>query len=157
MGLLVSSPHRVTGITSWLGNLASTTANDPKCQENVFVAQSCRTFCNSMDCSLLGSSVQGILQARKLEWVAIPFYRGSSPPRVSRITGRFFTIWATREASRCLNWGSNSFYDLDSELTYTVPHLSCSLVGERKHMRAWRCWKFSQPTPWCCCLSIHFV
>jgi len=45
-----------------------------------------------MDCSLLGSSVQGILQARKLEWVALPFYRGSSPPRVSLIAGRFFTV-----------------------------------------------------------------
>ena len=44
-----------------------------------------------MDCSLLGSSVHGILQARILEWVAIPFSRGSSQPRnqtqVSRIVG----------------------------------------------------------------------
>ena len=43
----------------------------------------------------------GILQARRVEWVAIPFSRGSSQPRdqtwVSRITGRFFTIWATGE------------------------------------------------------------
>ena len=52
-----------------------------------------------MVCSLPGSSVHGILQARILEWVAIPFSRGSSWPRdrtrVSRIAGRFFTIWAT--------------------------------------------------------------
>ena len=34
-----------------------------------------------MDCSLPGSSVHGILQARILEWVAIPFSRGSSHPR----------------------------------------------------------------------------
>ena len=44
----------------------------------------------------------GIFQARILEWVAIPFSRGSSQPRdwtqVSCIAGRFFTIWATREA-----------------------------------------------------------
>ena len=44
----------------------------------------------------------GILQARVLEWVAIPFSRGSSQPRdwtwVSCIAGRFFTSWATREA-----------------------------------------------------------
>ena len=49
-----------------------------------------------------GSSVHGILQARKLEWVAIPIPRGSSQSRdrtgVSRIAGRFFTVWATREA-----------------------------------------------------------
>ena len=52
--------------------------------------------------SLPGSSVHGILQARILEWVAIPFSRGSSwprdPTRLSHIAGRFFTIWATRKA-----------------------------------------------------------
>ena len=57
---------------------------------------------NPMDCGLPGSSVHGILQARRLEWVAIPFPRGSSQPRdwtqVSHIAGRFFTIWATMEA-----------------------------------------------------------
>ena len=46
-----------------------------------------------------GSSVHGILQARILEWLAIPFTRESSQPRhwtqVSRIAGRFFAIWAT--------------------------------------------------------------
>ena len=55
-----------------------------------------------MDCSPPGSSVHEILQARILEWVAIPFSRGSSQPRdqtwVSCIVGRFITIWATREA-----------------------------------------------------------
>ena len=47
-------------------------------------------------------SIHGILQARILEWVAMPFSRGSSQPRhqicVSCIVGRFFTIWVTREA-----------------------------------------------------------
>ena len=46
--------------------------------------------------------VHGILQARILEWVAVPFSRGSSQPRdqiqVSRIAGRFCTVWAIREA-----------------------------------------------------------
>ena len=41
----------------------------------VLVAQSCPTLCNPMDCSLLGSSVHRILQARILEWLAIPFSR----------------------------------------------------------------------------------
>ena len=45
------------------------------------VAQSCLTLCDPMDCSLPGSSVHGILQARILEWVAISFSRGSSQPR----------------------------------------------------------------------------
>ena len=45
------------------------------------VAQSCPTLCDPVDCSLPGSSVLGILQARILEWVAIPFSRRSSQPR----------------------------------------------------------------------------
>ena len=45
------------------------------------VAQSCLTLGDPMDCSLPGSSVNGILQARILEWVAISFSRGSSWPR----------------------------------------------------------------------------
>ena len=53
------------------------------------VTQSCPTLCNPMDCSLPGSSVHGILQARILEWVAISFSRVSSWPsdqsQVSRI------------------------------------------------------------------------
>ena len=44
----------------------------------VLVAQSCLTLCNPMDYSLPGSSIHGILQVRTLEWVAIPFSRGSS-------------------------------------------------------------------------------
>ena len=59
-------------------------------------AQLCPTLCNLMDCSLPGSSVHGIFQARILEWVAISFSRRSSQPRdwtrVSRIVGRRFTI-----------------------------------------------------------------
>ena len=42
------------------------------------IAQSCPTLCNPMDCSLLGSSVDGIFRAKVLEWVAISFSRGSS-------------------------------------------------------------------------------
>ena len=65
------------------------------------VAQSCPTLCDPVDCSLPGSSSHGILQAKILEWVAIPFSRGSSRPRdqaqVSCIEGRWFTLWATRE------------------------------------------------------------
>ena len=59
-------------------------------------------LCDPTDCSLPGSSFHGIFQARILEWVAIPFSRGSSRPRDqtqgSCIAGRFFTFRATREA-----------------------------------------------------------
>ena len=60
----------------------------------MLIAQLYPTLCDPMDCSPLGSSVHGILQARILEWVAIYFSRGSFQPRdqtqVSRIAGRFF-------------------------------------------------------------------
>ena len=77
--------------------------------EWVKVAQSCLTLCDPMDCNLPGSSVHGILQARILEWVAVPFSRGSSQPRdptqISHNAGRFFTVWTTREAPKGRCWG----------------------------------------------------
>ena len=51
--------------------------NDPVLS---LVTQSCLPLCDPMDCSSPGSSAHGILQARILEWVAIPFSRGSSQP-----------------------------------------------------------------------------
>ena len=61
------------------------------------VTQLCPTLCNPMF-----YTVHGILQARILELVALPFSKGSSQTRdrtqVSHIAGRFFTSWATREA-----------------------------------------------------------
>ena len=71
--------------------------------------QLCPVVSNSLQChglmeppwSPAGSSVHGILQARILQCVAIPFSRESPWPRdqtkVSGIAGRFFTVWATKE------------------------------------------------------------
>ena len=73
---------------------------------NIFESESisCSTLCSPMDYSPPGSFVLEILQARILEW--IPFSRRSSWPRdrtqASRIAGRFFTIWTTREALKSL-------------------------------------------------------
>ena len=65
----------------------------------VLVAQSYPALCNPTDCSPPDFSVHGILQARILEWIAIPFSRGTSQPSdwtlVSCMVGRFFTVWAT--------------------------------------------------------------
>ena len=65
-------------------------------------AQSCPILCDPMDYSPLGPSVHWSLQAKILEWVAMPFSRGSSQSRawtrVSHIAGRLFSVWATREA-----------------------------------------------------------
>ena len=80
----------------------------------VLAAQSCSALCNSMDCRPPGFSVHGILQARILEWAAIPFFRASSWSRdwtqVFCIAGGFFTIWATREAlTSCITGKFSSF------------------------------------------------
>ena len=65
-----------------------------------------------MDCSLQGSSIHRIFQARILEWVAISFSKASSQPWVStwvsRISGRRFTIWATKEAHESCSIVSDS-------------------------------------------------
>ena len=68
----------------------------------VVLTQSCLTLCGPVDCSLLGSSIHGIFQARILEWIAISFSGGSSQPRdqtcvssVSCMLGRFFIMSAS--------------------------------------------------------------
>ena len=89
------------------------------------VTWSCLTLCHAMDCSLPGSSVHGILQARVLEWVAIAFSRGSSRPKdrtwVSHIPGRHFNLWVTREAQ-------SESEVVQSYLTLCDP-MDCSLPG----------------------------
>ena len=100
--------------------------------------QSCPTLFDPMDCSLPGSSVHGILKARVLEWVAIPFSRGSSPPRVwtwvSCIAGRFFTNWATREAPALLYFILFTWLMSVLPVGFYVPHwerpgLMCSSLS----------------------------
>ena len=88
-------------------------------RREVQVVQLCLTFCNPMDRSLPGTSVHGILQARILAWVAIPFSRGSSWPRdwsqVSDIVSRLSTLWAPREghalAPQCLTLGQEDLLE----------------------------------------------
>ena len=77
-------------------------------------------FCDHMDSSLPDSSVHGILQARILQSVAIPFSRESSHSRgwtwVSCIAGRFFSVWATKEA---LPWLCKALSLYSSTLNFT--------------------------------------
>ena len=85
-----------------------------------------------MDCSLPGSSVHGILQARILERVAIPFSRGSSQSRdwirVSCIAGEFFTVWATSEAQeKHVNCLFHKFRVEDFDSSH--PHSHLFLLG----------------------------
>ena len=82
--------------------------------------------CDSVDCSPPGSSVHEILQVRILEWVAISFSGGSSPPRdwtrVSCTAGGLLTDWATRELSLSM---LSALYDENPAAVLTDPfHIS---------------------------------
>ena len=99
------------------------------------IAQSCPTLCDPVGCSPPDSSIQGILQVRILEWVAISFSRGSSQPRdqicVSCIAGRCFTIWATREYDN-----GSSLEDPMHILLHSVPPtLQQATTDPRLHWR----------------------
>ena len=89
--------HQHANATDWVGEDSWASGIWCVC---VLVTQSCLTFCNPI--AYQTTVLYEILQARILEWVAIPFSRGSSWLRdwiqVSRIAGRLFTIWATWEA-----------------------------------------------------------
>ena len=106
------------------------------------VVQLCLTLCNPMDCSPPGFSVHGILQARILEWIAIPFSRTSQPrdwTLVSSITGRFVTIWSIGKSyfifsislfpllqcSNKANWSKEKFL---ASNTHTLPMVSIIIV-----------------------------
>ena len=89
-------PHPVFPAYPALTGGLFTRATWEKKEKESEVAQSCPTLCDPLDCSLPGSSVHGILQARIVEWVAISFCRGSSRPRdrteISHIAGRHFIL-----------------------------------------------------------------
>ena len=100
---LVLSHQRVSATSWWFkdGNSKNHDLRDAWVSESSTV---CPTLCNTMDCSLPGSPIHGILKARILKWVAVTFSRGSTWPRDgtqdSCIAGRFVTVWATRGACR---------------------------------------------------------
>ena len=91
------------------------------------------------DCSPRGSSVRGILQGRIMEWVAIPFSRGSSQPRdwtqASYIAGRFFTIWTAGDAHvLCIHTNMCSY--LYSVLDYLLGKL-CMCLESQQSREGW--------------------
>ena len=93
-----------------------------------------------MDCSLPGSSVCGILQARIVEWVAIPFSGGSSQPRdqtwVSCIAGGFFTVWTIREISHKQKRNLKHF-SLRASLAVQWLRLWASITGDSGLIPGW--------------------
>ena len=107
----------------------------------VLVASSSLNLCDPMGCSLPGSSVHGILQARILQGVVIPFPRGSSWPRnwtqVFCIVGRFFTIFtiyysllATREARDLVLFNYRPLYCIwHRQITQNLNWASKGIMG----------------------------
>ena len=98
---------------------------DCRCLDAIVVVVSLSVVSNScdpVDCSLPGSSVHGIFQARILEWVSISYPRGSSLPRdqtqVSCIAGEFFTA----EPPGKTVWMLENVQMLDYYVLALLPH-----------------------------------
>ena len=89
----------------------------------MLVAQSCPTLCYSLNCSLPGSSVHEIPQARVLECVAIPFSRECSWTRDQ--------TWVS--CNKCRNWISNS-NSLALELEFLTQHCRASATSILSHL-----------------------
>ena len=132
--------------------------------------QSCPTLCDPIDSTPPGSAIPGILQARTMEWVAISFSRRSSQLRdwtqVSRIVGRCFTIWATREVIKCvILWLTEPFKAQETpqyishKSIHAIMHYQNASVTNCKskgigsgcewHLKAWHWWsKYAQTFLW---------
>ena len=94
-----------------------------------FLAESYLTLCNLMDCSPPGASVHGILQARiPMEWVTMPFSRGSSQPKdwtyISCFGRQILYHWPTREAH------GESYLVIMNVMMWLLISLSC---GNQSH------------------------
>ena len=104
----------------------------------VKITQSWPTLCNPMD-----YIVHGILQARILEWVSVPFSRGSSQARdrtqVSCTAGKFFTSWATRK------WSCSAMSDSTTSWTVAYQRL-CGIL--QASILEWVAISFSSRSSW---------
>ena len=140
----------------------------------VKVARSCLALCDSMEVSLPGSSVHGILQARILEWAAISSSRESYRPRyrtwISCIAGRFFTVCSTRETCYKVSalvllllktndfhgekhfFLMRTFFMLKTFICWVLFYESGSLLWVVKY--SWFWWTMTPSPGWlCCCCS----
>ena len=130
------SPGKNTGV----GYLFLLQCMKVKSESESEVAQSCLTLSNPMDCSLPGSSVHRIFQARTLEQVAISFSnawkRKVKVKSLSRVL-LLATLWtAAYQApppmgffqARVLEWGAIAFSDIYKRLLLLLSHFSCVRV-----------------------------
>ena len=132
------------------------------------VTQSCPTLCEPMDCSPPDSSVNGILQAKILEWVAIPFSMESSRPRdqtrVLWTADGSFTVWATGTSSVPIFFFNYWFTPIDNgylfnyyRFRYSV-QLSFSMVSDSLQPRGQKLqiWLFNACfNKATCCLHLY--
>ena len=99
-------------------------------KSDMLVAQLCLTLCDPRDCSLPSSSVYAIFQARILEWVFIPFSRGSFRSRdqtqVSCSAGGFFIVWATKKGKQVTK--GQIVYDLTLMKSFSSVQFNCSVM-----------------------------
>ena len=112
----------------------------------VWVTRLCPILCGPKEYSSSGSSLHRIPQTRMLEWVAIPFSKASSWPRdqtrVSCTAGKFFTIWAIREAQDGWNYPCLR----DNKHRFQILRASCGFSG--LWAQATRCHKcYTVPCP----------
>ena len=140
-----NGPHSVSGVCFSLNKSNSYLkkgGGDRKAFKNSILhcvhaqsLQACPTLCDPLDCGPPGSSVHGILQARILEWVAMPSSRGSFQPRkrthISYIADGFFTQWVTWEAP-IMHWKKSESEVAQSCLILCDP-VDCSLPGSSVH------------------------
>ena len=102
---------------------------------------SCATLCNPMDCTLTGSSIHGVFQARILESAAIFFSRRSSEPRdwtqVSHVVGRRFTIWATRK-SMVTGYKNGTLWSLSQDWREVLDHLYRICIDASQKSVSWK-------------------
>ena len=93
----------------------------------VLVAQLCLTLCDLVNCSSPGSSVHGILQARILKWVAIPFSRGLSQPKDRGLNPSLLhcrRILYCLQISLCLFQSTAIFAEICSSFTESASFLN---------------------------------
>ena len=105
------------------------------------VVQSCLTLCDPKDCSLPGSSVHGVSQAKILELVTITIFRGSSPPRdltkVSCISRQILYHWATKEAQEHRYWAASVCHLYGPDNKHRNKQTPVKAPGRRVVPRRW--------------------
>ena len=114
--------------------------------------QLCLTLCNPVDCSPPGSSVHGILQARVLEWVAMPSSRGSSQPRDQThifmspaLAGGFFTTSTTWESPLIIRE-----MQIKTRMRYHVTPLRTAIIKRVTNNKCWSGCREERPLLYCC-------